>query len=89
MYQYHVDFRPNIDSRGLRIGMMNEHLDVIGNTKAFDGSILFLPIKLPQQETVLTSVRRTDNVPISIIIRLTKVLPPESMTQLYNIVFRR
>ena len=52
VYQYHVDFRPNIDSRGMRIRMLNEHRDVIGYTKAFDGSILFLPIKLPQQVRV-------------------------------------
>lgn len=29
--------------------MMYEHASVIGNVKAFDGSILFLPIQLPQQ----------------------------------------
>ena len=49
VYQYHVDFRPNIDSRGMRIRMVNEHRDVIGFVKAFDGSILYLPIELPQQ----------------------------------------
>ena len=29
--------------------MVNEHRDVIGFVKAFDGSILYLPIELPQQ----------------------------------------
>ncbi|XP_052772354.1 piwi-like protein 1 [Mya arenaria] len=89
VYQYHVDFRPNIDSKGMRIRLVNEHRDVIGFAKAFDGSILFLPIKLPQPETILHSIRNTDNTPVTIIIRLTKVLPPESCHQLYNIVFRR
>jgi len=49
VYQYHVDFRPPVDSKGMRFRFMHEHADVIGNVKAFDGSILFLPIKLPQQ----------------------------------------
>ncbi|WAQ95553.1 PIWL2-like protein [Mya arenaria] len=52
VYQYHVDFRPNIDSKGMRIRLVNEHRDVIGFAKAFDGSILFLPIKLPQPNYV-------------------------------------
>lgn len=89
VYQYHVDFRPNIDSKGMRIRLINEHRDVIGFTKAFDGSILYLPIKLEQQETVLHSERPTDQAKITIVIRQTKVLPPESCQQLYNIVFRR
>ncbi|KAH3863467.1 hypothetical protein DPMN_026456, partial [Dreissena polymorpha] len=89
VFQYHVDFNPNIDARGMRFKLINEHRDVIGFTKAFDGSILFLPIQLPQQETVLTGVRHTDGVPVTITIRLTKVIPPESCHQLYNIIFRK
>ena len=37
---------PPIESRSLRYGMLNEHHDVIGPTKAFDGSTLFLPNKI-------------------------------------------
>lgn len=49
VYQYHVDFRPPVDSKRMRFRLLNEHMDVIGNVKAFDGAILFLPVKLPQQ----------------------------------------
>lgn len=89
VYQYHVDFNPTVDSKGMRIRFINEHRDVIGYTKAFDGSILFLPIQLPQQETVLVSERPTDKAKVTVVIKLVKVLPPESCQQLYNIIFRR
>jgi hypothetical protein len=34
---------------GNRAISLNEHRDVIGNVKAFDGNILYLPIRLPNQ----------------------------------------
>ena len=40
---------PEVDNRNMRYGMLNEHKSVIGETKAFDGSTLFLPIELPQK----------------------------------------
>lgn len=49
VYQYAVSFRPAVDSRGMRFKMLNEHKSVIGETKAFDGAILFLPILLQEQ----------------------------------------
>jgi aubergine-like protein len=45
VYQYHVDFRPMVDSKNIRFKLLNEHRDVIGNVKAFDGNILYLPIR--------------------------------------------
>ena len=30
----------------MRYGMLNEHKDLIGSTRAFDGSTLYLPIKI-------------------------------------------
>ncbi|XP_069123522.1 piwi-like protein 1 isoform X1 [Argopecten irradians] len=89
VYQYHVDFSPQVDSKNMRFKMMSELKDVIGTTKAFDGSILYLPIKLPNQETVAHSTRLTDNADITITIRLTKVVAPEACVPLYNIIFRK
>ncbi|KAK3090400.1 hypothetical protein FSP39_011581 [Pinctada imbricata] len=89
VYQYHVSFQPNIDSKNMRFKMMTEHVNVIGSTKAFDGAILYLPIRLKDQETKLTSKRLTDGAMITITVRLTKVVPPEQCVPLYNIIFRR
>ncbi|XP_046554739.1 LOW QUALITY PROTEIN: piwi-like protein Ago3 [Haliotis rubra] len=89
VFQYDVKFDPVIDSKGMRIGMLNEHKAVIGQTKAFDGRLLFLPIRLPQTETVLHSQRKTDGINVTITIRLTTVVDPTQCAHLYNIVFRR
>jgi aubergine-like protein len=52
VYQYAVAFAPEVESRGIRSAMVNEHTDVIGKVKAFDGCQLFLPIRLPQVVSV-------------------------------------
>lgn len=49
VYQYAVWFEPPTDSRGMRRKLLDEHSDTVGSVKAFDGTILFLPIELPQQ----------------------------------------
>ena len=39
-------YSPPVESRNMRYGMLNEHAELIGTTKAFDGAILFLPKKI-------------------------------------------
>ena len=39
-------FRPNIESMSMRFAMMKAHRPTTGEVVAFDGSILFLPMKL-------------------------------------------
>uniref|UniRef100_A0A8C5K1N6 Piwi-like RNA-mediated gene silencing 2 n=1 Tax=Jaculus jaculus TaxID=51337 RepID=A0A8C5K1N6_JACJA len=90
VYQYHVTFSPNVECKSMRFGMLKDHQAVTGNVTAFDGSILYLPIKL-QQVVELKSQRKTDNAEISIKIQLTKILEPCSdlCIPFYNVVFRR
>ncbi|XP_078658725.1 piwi-like protein 1 isoform X2 [Branchiostoma floridae x Branchiostoma belcheri] len=90
LYQYAVSYSPQIDSRNMRYGMLYDHKDVIGDVKAFDGAILFLPKKLPQPLTVVESTRKTDGALIKIRISLTKELPPDDRQCLtvYNIIFK-
>ncbi|GAB1601208.1 piwi-like protein 1 [Argonauta hians] len=89
VYQYHVSYAPEIDSKSIRYKMLYEHTDVTGKTRAFDGAILYLPIKLKNQETVLKSIRRSDGEPITITIKMVKKLDSQSCIPLYNIMFRR
>ncbi|MBZ3880328.1 Piwi-like protein 2 [Sciurus carolinensis] len=81
---------PNVECKSMRFGMLKDHQAVTGNVTAFDGSILYLPIKL-QQILELKSQRKTDDAEISIKIQLTKILEPCSdlCIPFYNIVFRR
>ncbi|XP_021166031.2 piwi-like protein 2 [Fundulus heteroclitus] len=90
VYQYHVTFTPNVESMGMRFGMMKDHRSTTGEVVAFDGSILYLPVKM-KDEVVLKSVRRTDDQAIEIKIQMTKILPPNSdlCIPFYNVVFRR
>ena len=91
LYQYHVDFSPEIVSKKLRIALCCSHEDILGKTKAFDGMTLYLPHKLQDQVTVLQSQRRHDGEMITVTIKLTNELPPNSpqCIQVYNIIFRR
>ncbi|XP_068166185.1 piwi-like protein 2 [Antennarius striatus] len=90
VYQYHVTFTPNIESMAMRFGMMKEHCSTTGEVVAFDGAILYLPVKL-DEVMILKSVRRTDNEEIQVKIQMTKILPPISdlCIPFYNVVLRR
>ena len=47
MYQYHVEYNPDVQNKGMRNKMLKEHNELLGYPKAFDGMILFLPHRLP------------------------------------------
>jgi len=90
VYQYHVSFDPVVDSKNLRFILLYKHQTIIGPTKAFDGTILYLPKQL-DSEVHLKSVRFTDNAEIKISIRLTQKLHPSSykLVPFYNVVLKR
>lgn len=46
LFQYRVDFNPEVPSKGMRKSMLKEHVDLIGAIYQFDGMTLFLPIRL-------------------------------------------
>ncbi|XP_056274404.1 piwi-like protein 1 [Pseudoliparis swirei] len=90
LYQYHVDFNPPMEARRLRYALLYQHEEVLGSARSFDGAMLFLPLKLPDKETVLHSeTKNGENVRITV--TLTNELPPTSPVciQFYNIIFRR
>lgn len=41
-----ISFSPNVESSAMRFGMMKDHRSTTGEVVAFDGSILYLPVKL-------------------------------------------
>ncbi|KAJ3612198.1 hypothetical protein NHX12_020474 [Muraenolepis orangiensis] len=44
LYQYHVDYQPPMESRGLRAALLYPHDKVLGSARSFDGALI-LPIK--------------------------------------------
>jgi aubergine len=49
LYQYHVDFDPQILSKALRCGLLKQHDNLFKNVKAFDGMTLFSMTKLDNE----------------------------------------
>jgi len=47
LYEYRVDFNPPIDAKFARFFLMNQHKDLFP-VKIFDGTLLYVPKKLPQ-----------------------------------------
>ncbi|GFN78421.1 piwi-like protein 2 [Plakobranchus ocellatus] len=89
VYQYHVSFCPIIDNRRLKAGLLAQHRERFKTISSFDGNILYLPYKLPDAETVVTSKRNTDGSVITLTVSFIKAVPPEQCCHLYNVVFRK
>ncbi|BFZ03166.1 hypothetical protein BsWGS_06204 [Bradybaena similaris] len=89
VYQYHVAFSPPIDNRKLKMKLLAEHKERFKTINSFDGSILYLPFKLPDKEIVVTSTRITDGAAITITVTFIKSVPPEQCCHLYNVILRR
>ncbi|KAJ6652960.1 hypothetical protein lerEdw1_010270 [Lerista edwardsae] len=85
-----LERNPNVECKSMRFGMLKEHKSVTGEVTAFDGTILYLPIKL-SQSIELKCQRRTDRVEITVKIQMTKILEPSSdlCIPFYNVIFRR
>lgn len=89
--QYSVMFTPLIDSMRMKFALLKPHEDIIGTTKAFDGTILYIPKKLPSNKMTLISKRLTDNADVTITITFTKSIDPSSnlLIPFYSTVLRR
>lgn len=90
LYQYNVSYAPPIESKKLRVALLYSY-EAIGQTKAFDGMILYLPHKLPDQVTKFTTTTLRDQTTVEVVITLTNELSADSpiCLQLFNVIFRR
>uniref|UniRef100_A0A8D0XY84 Piwi like RNA-mediated silencing 4 n=1 Tax=Sus scrofa TaxID=9823 RepID=A0A8D0XY84_PIG len=90
LYQYHVTYSPDIESRRLRIALLYSHRELSSKAKAFDGVILFLSQKLEAKVTELsTETQRGETVTMTI--ALTRELPASSPVciQVFSIIFKK
>lgn len=91
IYQYNVSYSPPVDSKGLRIALLRDHEEsLIGKIRAFDGMILYLPHRLPNDTTEVVSKTKSDDT-VKLTIKLTNELSANSPVclQLFNVLFRR
>merc|ERR1712150_360929 len=89
IHQYNVRFEPEIESDEVKSTLLHGLDDVLGNTRCFDGTWLFLPKKL-----VGTVTERMVTLPqgdIKVVVTHTRMVPQNSphIVPLINIMFRR
>ncbi|KAM4828337.1 piwi-like protein 4 [Thomomys bottae] len=90
LYQYHVTYSPDIESRRLRIALLYNHSELANKAKAFDGVILFLSQKLEKKVTELSSKTHRDET-VKMTVTLTCELASSSPVciQFFNIIFKK
>ena len=66
MFEYDVMFEPRVDTKNIRFKCLNQHRDIIGPTKLFDGAMLILPFQLPDSKTILQSENPNDGSPVTV-----------------------
>ncbi|XP_018059690.1 PREDICTED: protein argonaute-3 [Atta colombica] len=88
LFQYEIKFSPNIDSVGLRRKLLNQHSAALGRTRIFDGTLLYLPIKLFQDISHYKSEHPMDGSKVTLTIIFKK---KESMCniQFFNVLINR
>lgn len=93
IFEYHVNFNPQIDSKNMRFHLMNQASvkEIIGDTKTFDGAKLYLPIYLRDHVTTTLATLPTDSSSVTIHIKfICKCLPgSRDSIQMYNLLLRR
>lgn len=90
IYQYHVNFSPPVENKRVRYYLIAHKEDLFGKVKTFDGMILFLPHRLPDQVTKYVAALK-DGTNVEVSVALTNELSANSpiCIQLFNIIFRR
>ena len=75
----------------MRGGLLNEHTSHIGNVRAFDGMIIFLPRRLPDDVTEVVSTMRHDQTQVRVTITLTNEVAANSPVslQIFNVIFHK
>uniref|UniRef100_UPI00358F629F piwi-like protein 1 n=1 Tax=Myxine glutinosa TaxID=7769 RepID=UPI00358F629F len=90
VYQFHVDFNPEMLSNKLRYGLVNSQTQLLGTSIAFEGNILYSLKKFTEKvEEVVVKTRKGEDVKITF--TFTNAFPPSSTStlNLYNIIFKR
>lgn len=74
----------------LRYKLLNQHSEtVIGTTKTFDGTTLYLPIQLPDPITELVSTNQNDQTTVNLRVIFKRKKRLGECVQLYNVLFDR
>ena len=72
----------------MRFKMIAGLQDLIGKTRSFDGTLLFLPKKITDSFITRTVIRETDQTNITVTIKNVAVVQSPERIKLFNIIFR-
>ncbi|XP_015904269.2 piwi-like protein Ago3 [Parasteatoda tepidariorum] len=91
IYEYHVSFEPTVDSKNMKFKLMKDPkvVEIIGPTKTFDGSKLYLPLRLDMSPMVVDVNMPTDNSLVNVSIKLIKKSSFCDCLHLYNLIFKQ
>lgn len=89
VFEYEVRFTPLVDNMQFRYKYLLQHRELIGNTRTFDGVILFLPRRLPDKTTKLVSKSIADESEINVEIIFKRQKQLGDCMQLFNILFEK
>lgn len=92
VYQYHVNFEPEILSVKVRRGLMTSNSEIFGRAFVFDGTADLKTLnELPEDKLTLTSVTHRDNTIVTITLKPVKKLAYGSneMIRCYNTQMRK
>jgi len=89
VYEYEVRYEPRTDNRDQRFRLLNQHREVIGGVKVFDGVKLYLPQKVDIGP--MTSVHTETGEQVQVSLHFKRECKPNdrNVIQLYNILFGR
>lgn len=90
VFEYEVKFHSVVDSKNLRIKILNSIRDELGNIKTYDGgSCLYLPIKLPSDATDFTCKHPVNDSEINVSVIYKKQKQLGDCIHFFNTLFKR
>nr|AZB49329.1 piwi-like protein [Halisarca dujardinii] len=89
VYQYAVTFKPVIESNNVRFALLSQMKDIMGETRAFDGATLYLPIKITDSAVERSVLCSRDGSNVLVRVELVKILLYEDCLHLLNLIFKR
>ncbi|OWR52302.1 AGO3 protein, partial [Danaus plexippus plexippus] len=87
VFEYEVRYEPDQDYKHLRFKLLNEHNHFF-QQKAFDGTTLYVPHKLPDEALNLVSTNPYDDSKVNITILYRRPRLLREMIHIYNMLFK-
>ncbi|KRT80752.1 hypothetical protein AMK59_5119 [Oryctes borbonicus] len=90
VFEYDVRFIPDVDAKPLRYKILNSKIEEMGGVRIFDGgSVLYLPIKLPQAKRVFNCKHPLGQHDVEMSITFKKAKRLGECVHLFNVLFKR